>query len=101
MDDPVFYVSGHNDDENYDHKDDNNDDTQGSSTVPYPSTIFIFVVLLDFLMPKPATHAMRSIGRCYFRTNPGRGWAGKKQMASGNKKDFFPILIDINSAVEM
>ena len=35
MDDPVFYVSGHNDDENYDHKDDNNDDTQGSSTVPY------------------------------------------------------------------
>ena len=36
MDDPVFYVSGHNDDENYDNKDDNNDDTQGSSTVPYP-----------------------------------------------------------------
>ena len=36
MDDPVFYVSGHNDDEN---KDDNNDDTQGLSTVPYPRAI--------------------------------------------------------------
>ena len=39
MDDPVFYVSGHNDDENYEHKNDNNDDTQGSSTVPYPRAI--------------------------------------------------------------
>ena len=39
MDDPVFYVSSHNDDENYDHKDDNNDETQGSSTVPYPRAV--------------------------------------------------------------
>ena len=42
MDDPAFYVSGHNDDENYDHKDDNNDDTQGLSTVPYSRAISFF-----------------------------------------------------------
>ena len=41
MDDPVFYVSGHNDDENYDHKYDNNYDTQGLSKVPYPRKILI------------------------------------------------------------
>ena len=43
MDDPVFYLSGHNDDEN---KDDNNDDTQGSSTVPYPRAIIILKIKL-------------------------------------------------------